>query len=68
MTDDEIEEIKDKISSLSLEHKDLDDALVLLLQQPFIDELQIQRMKKRKLSLKDQIKKLESKLIPDIKA
>jgi hypothetical protein len=37
-------------------------------EKPFIDELQISRIKKRKLKLKDEIKLLESKLIPDIKA
>ena len=62
------DEIKERVSLMVLEHKDLDDALNLLLEQPFIDELQIQRMKKRKLNLKDQIRVLESKLIPDIEA
>lgn len=62
------EQIKNLITSLSLEHKDLSDALELLKQQPFIDELQIRRIKKRKLQLKDEILLLESKLIPDIEA
>ena len=61
-------EIKYRISALSLEHKDLDDALKLMSEKPFIDELQIQRLKRRKLKLKDEIKLLESKLIPDIEA
>lgn len=65
MTNDEI---KERIIILSLEHKDLDDAILLLEQQPYVDELQIQRMKKRKLYLKDQVSILESKLIPDIEA
>jgi len=61
-------EIKHRISELSLEHKDLDDALHLMKEKPFIDELQIRRFKIRKLKLKDEIQLLESKLIPDIEA
>lgn len=61
-------EINERIHDLKLEHKDLDDSLLLMKEQPFIDELQIQRIKKRKLKLKDEIQRLESKLIPDIEA
>ena len=64
----EKEEIKRRINELTLEHRDLDDAIVLMKEKPFIDELQIRRMKKRKLKLKDEILLLESKLIPDIEA
>ena len=60
--------IKLKINELSLEHKDLDDAINLLNEKPFIDELQMQRIKRRKLKIKDEIQLLESKLIPDIEA
>ena len=60
--------IKLKINELSLEHKDLDDAINLLKEKPFVDELQIQRIKRRKLKIKDEIQRLESKLIPDIEA
>lgn len=60
------EETKQLLNELSLEHKDLDDALSLMREKPFIDELQIKRLKKRKLKLKDEIQQLESKLIPDI--
>ena len=62
------EKIKLRIYDLKLEHKDIDDALILMHEKPFVDELQIQRLKKRKLKLKDEIKLLESKLIPDIEA
>lgn len=62
------EEIKHLINELVLEHKDLDDAITLMQQQPFIDELQMRRMKTRKLKLKEEIVQLESKLIPDIEA
>ena len=61
-------EIKQRINNLLLEHKDLDDALNLMNEKPFIDELQLKRLKIKKLKLKDEIKLLESKLIPDIKA
>ena len=61
-------EIKRLINELSFEHKDLDDAIILMKEKPYIDELQIRRMKKRKLKLKDEITQLESKLIPDIEA
>ena len=59
-------EIKIKITELSLEHKDLDDALILMKEQAFVDELQIRRIKTRKLKLKDEIELLKSMLIPDI--
>lgn len=62
------EAIKNLISELTLEHKDLDDALNLMKEKPFIDELQLRRIKVRKLKLKDEIELLQSKLIPDIKA
>ena len=61
-------ELRHRISNLSLEHKDLDDAIKLMLEQPFIDELQIQRLKKKKLKIKDELHLLESKLIPDLEA
>jgi len=62
------EEIKHRIDELKLEHRDLDDAINLLKEKPFVDELQVRRFKKRKLKLKDEILQLESKLIPDIEA
>jgi hypothetical protein len=61
-------EIKHRLHELSLEHKDIDDALALMQEKAFVDELQIRRMKKRKLNLKDEMLLLESKLIPDIEA
>lgn len=61
-------EIKRRINDLTLEHRDLDDALNLMKEKPFVDELQLRRIKKRKLKLKDEILLLESKLIPDIEA
>lgn len=60
--------IKLRIDELKIEHKDLDDALNIIIEKHFVDELQVRRFKARKLKLKDEIKLLESKLIPDIEA
>ena len=60
--------IKIKIYELKIEHKDLEDSIDLIKEKHFVDELQIQRIKKRKLRIKDEISRLESKLIPDIEA
>jgi hypothetical protein len=62
------EEIKRRISELNLEHRDLDRAIEALEQNPLHDELQLKRLKKRKLMLKDQIFMLNRQLVPDIPA
>lgn len=61
-------EIMQRLEELRVEHRDLDDIIHHLSADPMVDQLQLRRMKKRKLSLKDMISKLESKLIPDIEA
>ncbi len=53
---------------LRQEHRDLDRAIAHLAETPSIDQLQLRRMKKRKLRLRDQISYWESKLIPDLDA
>jgi hypothetical protein len=58
--------IRNKLEALKSEHRDLDEVIARLLEKPPFDQLQLQRLKKRKLGLKDQIIKLESQLIPDI--
>ena len=63
-TDGEV--LRQRIDQLHLEHRDLDDVIARLSQNPIQDQLQLQRLKKRKLGLKDQILRLESQLIPDI--
>ena len=68
LIDEEIEAIKQRIEELRLEHRDLDVAISNLEEQSYIDQLQVRRMKKRKLFLRDMITKLESMLIPDIPA
>jgi hypothetical protein len=60
--------IRRRLHQIILEHKDLDDAINLMTEKPFTDELQIRRLKARKLKLKEEIILLESKLIPDIEA
>jgi len=62
----DIEVITQRIEALRQEHRDLDSATEALLAAPAIDQLQIARLKKRKLRLKDEIAQLEDMLIPDI--
>ena len=61
-------ELQLQIDALYLEHQDLDDLLNRIIQDITIDQLQVRRIKKRKLLLKDIIARLESKLIPDLDA
>lgn len=61
-------EIANLLTQLREEHRDLDEAIDRLSSDPAMDQLQITRMKKRKLKLKDWIALLESKLIPDLDA
>jgi len=58
----------EKLRQLRIEHRDLDEVISRLSLDLRVDELQIKRLKKRKLMLKDQITMLESKLIPDLNA
>lgn len=62
----DLESLRLRVEALRSEHRDLDDAIRALEENPGQNQLQIQRMKKRKLALKDQIIKLESLLLPDI--
>jgi len=61
-----VNEMRVKLEELRSEHRDLDDVIQRLSETSPFNQLQIQRLKKRKLDLKDQITKLESKLLPDI--
>ena len=58
--------VRNELAQLRQEHRDLDSAIEALQSQPRPDTLQIQRLKKRKLVLKDRISALEDKLLPDI--
>ncbi len=61
-------EIRERLHALRQEHRDLDDAIEQIQQNPATDHLALRRMKKRKLRLRDQIAYWESKLIPDLDA
>ena len=58
--------LEKQLETLKLEHRDLDDVIDHLIETRPFDQLQIQRLKKRKLMLKDQMLKLGSNLLPDI--
>jgi hypothetical protein len=62
----DVEALKAKLLALKTEHRDLDDVISRIAEARPFDQLQIQRLKKRKLMLKDQISKIESELLPDI--
>lgn len=62
----EIELIKERLTQLKSEHRDLDDVILRISEEVPFDQIQVKRLKKRKLMLKDQILQLESKLLPDI--
>ncbi len=64
----DVDALKIRIEQLYLEHRDLDDVISHLLETTPYDQLQVQRLKKRKLFVKDQINVLESQLTPDIPA
>lgn len=65
---DNLAEIAHQLVELRIEHRDLDHAIMRLAGDASCDELQLRRMKKRKLQLKDVIARLESRLIPDLDA
>ncbi len=60
------EEMRKRLAALRIEHRDLDAAIDALTLNGARDQLQIARLKKRKLLLKDQIAMIEDYLIPDI--
>lgn len=57
-----------RLRELRIEHRDLDDVIHRLQMDLYVNEVQLRRLKKRKLILKDQIARLESGLIPDLNA
>lgn len=60
------EDLRKRLEALKIEHRDLDAAIEALASAGPSDQLQIARLKKRKLKLKDQIALVEDYLIPDI--
>ena len=68
MDEVELAMLEQRIMQLKIEHRDLDDVIKRLGDQLVYDQLQLQRLKRRKLLLKDQISWLERQLDPDIPA
>jgi hypothetical protein len=70
--DDKVEtktfERLERLRELRIAHRDLDDVIHRLQLDLYVNEIQLRRLKKRKLLLKDQITRLESELIPDLNA
>ncbi|MGD9582910.1 MAG: YdcH family protein [Lysobacterales bacterium] len=64
----DLAEIAQRLMALKVEHRDLDLAIERLARDPEIDQLQLTRMKKRKLRIKDMIGIYQSRLIPDLDA
>lgn len=68
MYSDDLEHTRQKLHELSLEHSHLDQMIQQLHESVYVDQLQLRRLKKKKLALKEQIVRLRSALIPDIDA
>ena len=66
MTQEEERDLRGQLARLQEEHRDLDAAIAALQEAPGSDVLQIQRLKKRKLYLRDRISFIEDQLTPDI--
>ncbi len=66
LTAEERVQIEQRLQALEVEHYDLDDVIARLVRDPSQDQLQLRRLKKRTLFLKDQIQRLRGRLIPDI--
>jgi hypothetical protein len=66
LSEEEDREIRRELAELRQEHRDLDAAIAAMAGSPSADTMGIQRLKKRKLALKDRIAVLEDRLFPDI--
>jgi len=64
--DVDFESLRRRLAELVSEHRDLDDVIRRITGSGAFDQLQVQRLKKRKLALKDQISRIEDRLLPDI--
>jgi hypothetical protein len=62
----DFEALKAQLAALKSQHRELDDVIARIAEESQFDQVQLQRLKKRKLLLKDQITKIESELLPDI--
>ena len=68
MNQEDQEALRSRLEALRVEHRDLDSAISAMAERPGADQLQLRRLKKRKLLLKEDIARLESRLIPDLNA
>lgn len=59
-------QLRRKLAELQSEHRDLDDVIARLSSRMPVDQLQLQRLKKRKLALRDEMNRIENALLPDI--
>jgi hypothetical protein len=66
MTKEEERELREQLARLQQEHRDLDAAIAALAASPGSDLIQVQRLKKRKLVLRDKIRRIDDQLTPDI--
>jgi hypothetical protein len=66
MTKEEERELREQLARLQQEHRDLDAAIAALALSPGSDVIQVQRLKKRKLVLRDKIRRIEDQITPDI--
>ena len=66
MTGEDDREVREELERLRQEHRDLDAAIAVMADVANADPIRIQRLKKRKLMLKDRIATLEDRLLPDI--
>ena len=66
MENDQDNEMRSSLTTLKLEHRRLDEEIRQLLETVELDQLKVSRMKKQKLTLKDEIRQLEDRLMPDI--
>lgn len=66
MTEAEEQALRAKLAELVQEHRDLDAAIAAMIESGTSDQLQLTRLKKRKLQLKDQMARIEDALLPDI--
>jgi hypothetical protein len=66
MTDEDERALREQLARLEQEHRDLDAAIAALTASPGADLIQVQRLKKRKLVLRDKIRVIEDQLTPDI--
>ena len=66
MTQNDERELREQLARLQQEHRDLDAAIAALASSPASDLIQVQRLKKRKLVLRDKIRQIEDQITPDI--